>query len=84
MLTLSRCVLLGAAVMQAKRKLKLIGSTAKRVVRTRQQHTLYMYGDWMRMKMQLYLGKKDEGGRLMAEASRDFCPPSQSSLVNRS
>ena len=58
-----------------EQKLKFIGSKCKATVtdlNTRQQLTLYMYGNWRGKTMELYLGKKKEGGRLLAEASRKF------------
>lgn len=58
-----------------KKSFKFIGSEAKAEVidmRTQQRHTIYMYGNWSDFSMKLYLGKKKEGGRLLAEAGRNF------------
>lgn len=39
---------------------------------THKRHILYMYGDWGNSNMQLFLGKKSEGGSLLAKAGRDY------------
>lgn len=59
--------------MQVQNKLKFFGSEAKAVVtdkRTGQQHNIYMHGNWLDKDLKIYLGKKKEGGRLIAEANR--------------
>lgn len=64
-----------AALVQVTKKLKLIGHEAKAVVQdlhTKQQHHIYMYGNWLEHNMKLFLGKKKEGGRLLAYASRQI------------
>ena len=60
---------------QVEQKLKFIDSKCKATVtdlNTRQQMTLYMHGNWRSKTMEIYLGKKKEGGRLIAEAGRKF------------
>lgn len=62
-----------AAVQVVKKFKFFFGHEAKAVVRdqnTKRQHTVYMYGNWLERSMKLYLGKKNEGGCLLARASR--------------
>lgn len=54
-------------------KFKFFGHEAKAVIQdmlTKQQHTIYLHGNWLEYNAKLYLGKKAEGGRLLAYASR--------------
>jgi hypothetical protein len=69
-------------VLQVVKKIKfLFQSEAKATVkdlRTGQNRVLYMY--WMNRSMELYLGKKKEGGTLLAECKAKYWPERKHTL----
>eukprot|EP00892_Ulva_mutabilis_P008074 jgi/Ulvmu1/5639/UM231_0001.1 len=55
------------------KKLKLIGHEAKASVKdhaTQQMLDVYLYGSWHEHSVKMYLGKKKEGGRMLAHSQR--------------
>lgn len=61
--------------MQVVKKVTLNGTEATAVVRdctTQQKHTVHIYGNLRDRTMEVYLGRRNEGGSLLACAERRF------------